>query len=301
MNEPTLDLMPSSGIRASADTIRASRSLLAAQPIGELLVLAGHLAPHQIDLVLFKQRKEGLLFGEAAIRLGLVTAEQVEQALLLQYSAAGVSVGSNSNLHPSLAAALRPHGSVAEAVRALRSQLRLRWFIGARKALAVLGLSSGDGCSTIAANLAISFTHLGKRVALVDANLRRPVLSALFQVKMGVGLSSLLANRIRLSDALIDVWSVPGLALLPACPLPPNPQELLSSGALRTVIDELTAQHDVLIIDGSALLVSADAQLIASEIGACVLTIRRHRARFEQIEKARELLSPPGCACSVSR
>ncbi len=287
-----LETISPAAIRASAETIRASQRLLAAQPLGELLVIAGHLAPHQIELVLLKQRNEGLLFGEAAIRLDLVTEEQVEQALLLQYSAAGVSVGGDSNLDPSLAAALRPHGAGAEAIRALRSQLRLRWFIGARKALAVIGIRSGDGCSTLAANLAISFTHLGKRVVLVDANLRRPALSRLFNVGQRLGLSSLLANRGSLAEAMVDVWAVPGLALLPAGPLPPNPQELLSTGALRTVIDEIIAQCDVLVVDGSALLESADAQLIASEISACVLSIRRHRAGYRDIDKARALLSP---------
>ncbi|MGE0114848.1 MAG: polysaccharide biosynthesis tyrosine autokinase [Steroidobacteraceae bacterium] len=261
--------------------------------IGHLLVEAGHLTHEQVDRVIFTQRKEGLLFGEAAMRLGLIDVQQIQRALLLQYSPFGIP-DPDSGLDASLLAALDPFSKQAESIRDLRSQLTLRWFGAGKKILAVVGVNTGDGCSAIAANLAIAFAQLGERTVLMDANLRAPRVHELFGVDHGAGLSAVLASRVSVKDAMTRVPALPGLMLLPAGPRPPNPQELLSGVMFDYILETLPATSDVLIIDTPALLSCADAQLIAAKTGACVMAVRRHKTPVGDIMRAADLLAPAG-------
>jgi len=276
-------------VNSVAATDAASRN----RSLGELLVISGYLKREKIDLVLFKQRRDGLMFGEAAIRLGLISELQLEHTLLLQFGPFGIpktAVGLDWSLHT----AFNPFGVEAEAIRRLRSQLSLRWFSSDRKVLAIVGAHSGDGCSVLAANLAISYAQLGTRTMLIDANLRRPAQHTLFGVDMGRGLSSVLSHRTAVKDAIITLRAMPGLSLLCAGPTPPNPQELLAGYLFNHVMEVAQQSCDVVIVDTPALLHSADAQLIAARTGGCVLSLWRHRSSLDDIVKVKDLLAPTG-------
>jgi chain length determinant protein tyrosine kinase EpsG len=273
----------------------ALRKAIAAdsQPLGDLLVSAGHLKRDQIDLVLFKQRREGLMFGEAAISLGLISEEQLEHALLQQYCPFGIPQETDG-LDASLHAALNPFGHEAEAIRRLRSQLNMCWFGRGENTLAICGARAGDGCSAIAANLAVAFAQLGKRTLLIDANMRRPVQHSLFGVALGTGLSSVLTKRAQINSALRSIPSLPGLTLLTAGPIPPNPQELLGGAMFSYVMETTPSVFDVVIVDTPAVRENADAEVIAMRAGACLLSMQRHHTSCEDLAKVKEFLAPTG-------
>ncbi|HKE96691.1 MAG TPA: chain length determinant protein tyrosine kinase EpsG [Povalibacter sp.] len=270
-----------------------SDSIRPHQPIGELLTESARLTEHDVKRVLAYQRKRGLRFGEAARSLGLVTAEDVQQALSRQFSYPYVRRG-ESGMHPMLISAYQPFGAGAEAFRMLRSQLMLRWFDKGRKVLAVGSPRTGTGSSTLAANLAVSFAQLGERTLLLDANFRNPAQHALFGMSAETGLADVLLGRSSVDKSIVSIAQLNGLAVLCAGPIPPNPHELLSSRAMQYLLELAREIYDIVIIDAPPVLEYADAQMIASRAGGYVLVTRRHRTRLADVLAVQERLEPSG-------
>lgn len=263
------------------------------QPIGELLSESARLSEHDVRRVLAYQRKKGLRFGEAARSLGLVTADDIQQALSRQFSYPYIRRG-ESGLHPMLVSAYQPFGPAAEAFRMLRSQLMLRWFDKGRKVLAVGSPRTGTGCSTLAANLAVSFAQLGERTLLLDANFRNPTQHELFGMSAESGLADVLLGRSSVEKSIVSIAQLNGLAVLCAGPIPPNPHELLSSRAMLYLLELAQEIYDIVILDAPPVLEYADAQMIAARAGGYVLVTRRHRTRFADIQAVKERLAPAG-------
>jgi protein-tyrosine kinase len=262
--------------------------------LGRLLFDAGKLTEIDVNRVVVAQRKKNMRFGEAAVRLGLVTREDVEQALALQFGYPYVTA--DSGLDPTLVAAHQPFGAVAEALRELRSQLQLRWFNEKEHTLAICAPHKRSGCSHLAANLAISFAQLGERTLLIDANFRKPAQQSLFNATPAAGLSHLLIERCGLDEALVPIAPFPELKVLFAGTQPPNPQELLSRVTFRYLIETSASHFDVVIIDTPPILEYSDAQIVAAATGGCLLAARRHKTRVADIERAREKFVPTRAA-----
>jgi chain length determinant protein tyrosine kinase EpsG len=246
----------------------------AAQPIGALLVEAGALAPDNVPRILDYQKKAGLLFGEAGVAMGLLEEEDVKRALAVQFGHAYVAP--DAGLGPELVAAMDPDSDAVEHLRVLRSQLMLRWFENdARQAaLAVVSAGSGEGRSYIAANLAVLFSQLGKRTLLIDADLRNPRQHEIFGLTGRTGLSTVLSGRAGW-EAVHEIRSLPGLWVLPAGAVPPNPQELLSRPGFARLIQALRASYDVILIDTPSGTAWADAGTIAARAGAALMVACR--------------------------
>jgi hypothetical protein len=141
--------------------------------IGDLLVASGALRPLDVQRIVSKQRETSKRFGEIALEMKLVTAEQLSCALAKQIGYPYVEYG-QSALSQTLAAAYEPFCDYAEALRTLRSQLLMRWFGREQRALAISSARRDEACSTVAGNLAIVFAQLGENTLLIDANLREP-------------------------------------------------------------------------------------------------------------------------------
>jgi protein-tyrosine kinase len=242
----------------------------ASQTIGALLVDAGHLAAENVQRILDYQKKAGLLFGEAGVAMGLLDEEEVQRALALQFGQ--TYLAPDSGLGNELIAATDPNSAAVEHLRALRSQLMLRWFENdARQAaLAIVSPGSGEGRSYIAANLAVLFSQLGKRTLLIDADLRRPRQHHIFGLPGRIGLSSVLAGRVGW-DAVCEIKALPGLWVLPAGAIPPNPQELLARPGFAKLIQALRSSYDVILVDTPAAENCADASTIATRAGAALM------------------------------
>ena len=164
--------------------------------IGAILVEEGKLTPREVERVLERQRTDKVRFGEAAVKLGYITPEDVRFALAKQYDMPHFTSASEGPSRE-LVAAFAPFHPRAEEMRALRTQLLIRWYNPeqGRKSLVVASPEPGEGRSYVAANLAIVFSQLGARTLLVDADLRSPRQHEIFGLPQGHGLSTLLAGR----------------------------------------------------------------------------------------------------------
>jgi len=196
-------------------------------------------------------------------------------------------------LSPALVAVHQPSSCQTEALRGLRSELILRWFNEHNPTLAVMAPHGREGCSTVAANLAISLAQLGEPTLLVDANFRQPRQHELFGLTPRIGLSDLLRDRDFDEEALAPIAAVENLHVLCTGAVPGNPQELLSRAAfthlLRTAMPE---RFRAIIIDTPPALAYADAHVIAARARGCVLVIRRHRTCLKDVEKVKGRLVP---------
>jgi chain length determinant protein tyrosine kinase EpsG len=267
--------------------------------IGAILVEDGKLSHKEIDRVLDVQRREGVRFGEAAVRLGLLTSEEVRFALAKQYDfphfAPNTRVPGNEGPSRELVAAYAPFHPRTEELRALRTQLLIRWYNReqGRNALAVTSPSGGEGRSYIAANLAIVFSQLGARTLLIDADLRNPRQHEIFRLPDGHGLSTVLAARTDQSS----VFPVPGLqrlSVLPAGPLPPNPQELLSRPAFHALMTDLQSLYDVVILDTPAATQYSDVQSIVFRARDAIVIARKNHTPVATTAKIVETLQNTG-------
>jgi chain length determinant protein tyrosine kinase EpsG len=260
--------------------------------IGGLLLESGKITPENAERVLRTQKELGIRFGEAAIRLGLITEEDIQQVLARQFDYAYLQRGTG-NFSDRLIAAYQPFGAQVETLRAIRSQLMLRWFARGRKALAVVSISPDDGASLFAANLAVVFSQLGEQTLLVDANLRTPQQQEMFGLQTRQGLSDVLAGRAGL-DAIARIDSFVDLSVLAAGTLPPNPQELLSRASFGAFADQLASRYDVVLYDVAAAVYGADAIAIAARVGGAVLVARNNQTTLADLAVFGEQLTNSG-------
>lgn len=248
--------------------------------IGAILIDAGRLKPEDVERILEFQRGTELRFGEAGIELGLLTEADILYALSLQFDYPFLQPGPSRPISSEVVAAYRPFSPEGERLRALRSQLQLRWFdeTGKRTALCIVSAGRGEGRSYMAANLAVTFAQLGERTLLIDANLRASRQHKLFKIENHMGLSSLLAGRMQ-EQVVTFVHGIPGLAVLPAGPTPPNPAELLSRPAFARILQQSMSTFDVVLIDTPAFESGADATLLARVTGASLAIARTNLTR----------------------
>jgi chain length determinant protein tyrosine kinase EpsG len=262
--------------------------------IGSILALDGRLAIRDIDRVMELQRAEGWRFGEAALRLGLITTDDVRCAIAKQYDLPHLLPG-NESISSELVVAYEPFHPRAEELRALRTQLTIRWSSTGVKhrSLAIVSPGSGDGRSYLAANLAVVFSLLGERTLLIDADLRSPRQHRIFNVPDRVGLSAVLSGRADRSMVL-PVPEFAKLSVLPAGAPPPNPQELLSRPALGTFLREMEADFDVVLIDTPPARLYADSQSVAFRTGSAIVLARKDHTRMGEAQGVIRELSDAG-------
>jgi capsular exopolysaccharide synthesis family protein len=168
--------------------------------------------------------------------------------------------------------ASRKNGDLSEAFRGLRTSVLLS--SGGRPASSILVTSaqSGEGKTTISVNLAISLAQLGRRVLLIDADMRRPTLQKYFP-QSGSQLGSYLAGEGAWQDMTFQT-AVGGLYVLLCGPLPVNPGELLSSDRMRALLREAATEYSFVILDSPPLLNAADARILASAVDATILVVK---------------------------
>lgn len=260
--------------------------------IGKLLLDLGKIKPEDAERILRLQKDDGLKFGDAALRLGLVTDSDIKQALALQFDYPYLQAN-QGGFSEELIAAYQPYSSQVEALRALRSQLLLRWFNVGNKSLAILSPSQEEGRSNLAANLAIVFSQLGEHTLLIDANLRNPVQHKLFNLTETKGLSDILVGRAGL-DVATKIESFVDLTVLGAGTIPPNPQELLSRTSFTDYINQAINRYDVVIVDTSAANDNSDAQTIAGRCGGALLVSRLNETPVADLKNIRDQLLVTG-------
>ncbi len=267
--------------------------------IGDILVATGRLSQEDAVRIVERQRKDQVQFGEAALALKVLSKDDIDFALSKQFDYSYLS-DQDQSVSPELVAAYKPFSRVGENLRAVRSQLMLRWFNTdpARKVMAIVSPGNGEGRSFVAANLAIVFAQQGERTLLIDADMRsKPERSqnSLFKLGKSAGLSAILANRAGLEVAQL-IPGLPGLAVLPAGATPPNPQELLGRPAFGDLLRVASQQFDVIIIDTPAGTEFADAEITAARAGAALLVARKNTSLVPQASQMARRLQDSGVA-----
>ena len=183
----------------------------------------------------------------------------------------------------------------AEELRALRTQLLIRWSSAENRngALAVVSPGRGEGRSYVAANLAVLFSQLGERTLLIDADLRAPRQHRIFSLPDRAGLSAVLSGRAD-RGAVIPVPEFGTLSILPAGAPPPNPQELLSRQALVELLDDLRTEFDVVLFDTPPARLYADAQSVAYRAGSVVVLARKDHTRLADLQAVTQEMADAG-------
>jgi receptor protein-tyrosine kinase len=251
--------------------------------IGAILIDSGKLTLENAERILHLQKEQGLRFGDAAVKLGLLSNEHIQYALARQFDYPYLMKGDGA-ISDELIAAYQPFSPQVEALRALRSQLMLRWYTGddMHKALVVASPGHREGRSYLAANLAVVFSQLGEHTLLVDSDMRTPRQHKLFNLDNATGLSSILSHRSE-SDCIQRIHSFIDLSVLPAGPVPPNPQELLGRPEFAKLFEDITREYDVVIIDTPPAALYADAQIIAMRARGALIVAHKHVTLLKEL------------------
>jgi len=146
-----------------------------------------------------------------------------------------------------------------------------------------------EGKSLTTANLGVAFAQYGKKVIIVDTDMRKPTQHKMFGLDNTVGLTNLMLGEVSLRDVLKPIDNL-ALFVLPTGPLPPNPAELLGSDRMKEIIDELKDNADIVIFDTPPVVAVTDAALLASRVDGVILVLAAGKTKIEVAQKARELL-----------
>jgi receptor protein-tyrosine kinase len=263
--------------------------------IGAILVAGGRLGADDAERIVQLQREKKLRFGEAGLTLGLLRQADIDYAISRQFDYPYLAADDPS-VGPEVTAAFHPFRSVVEQLRALRSQLMLRWF-GAEpttgRAIAIASAERHEGRSFIAANLAVVFAQLGQRTLLIDADLRNPAQHRFFRLDNRTGLSNLLSGRCG-TEAIRPIAGLRTLSVLPAGTLPPNPQELLSRPSFAGLLDRAAREFEVVIVDTPAGAANADAHVVAARTRGALVVARKDHSRAAALARFGRSLAHSG-------
>lgn len=184
-----------------------------------------------------------------------------------------------------LVVALEPRSPVAESYRQIRTNIQFINVDRQLRTILVTSANQGEGKTTVSINLAASLAQSGKRVLLVDTDMRRPHLHTLLEVDGSKGLSNLIV-RGREESHYIKGTLIPNLRVLCAGRLPPNPAELLGSERMKEVFAWLQEQADYVIFDSPPLLAVTDAALLSCLVDTTILVVSTNQTRYPALTTA---------------
>ncbi|MDI7744026.1 CpsD/CapB family tyrosine-protein kinase [Lysinibacillus fusiformis] len=199
-------------------------------------------------------------------------------------------VQKSSTMARKLITVANPKSIVSEQFRTIRTNINFSMPDQDLKTLLVTSSTPGEGKSTNSSNIGVVFAQEGKKVLMIDADMRKPTAHHTFGVKNGQGLSSLLTRQSDL-NTVIQNTAVENLSIIPSGPIPPNPAELLTSKTMDSLIEELSAQFDMIIFDAPPVLSVADAQILSNKCDGTVLVVNAGEAEKDGVLKAKEALT----------
>jgi polysaccharide biosynthesis transport protein len=185
-----------------------------------------------------------------------------------------------------------PQSGVSEAYRSLRTSLVFKTIESPVHTLLVSSPSMSEGKSTIVTNLAITMAQSGKKVIVVDADFRRPMIHQYLNIPNEKGLTDVIVGIVELKDALVS-WNDGLFQVLPTGTLPPNPAELIGSMKMNQVLSDLSSMADLVVIDSAPFLVT-DAMLLAAQVDGVLLVIRPKTTRKAAVNAMKKQLEGVG-------
>jgi non-specific protein-tyrosine kinase len=183
-----------------------------------------------------------------------------------------------------------PRSPISEAYRALRTNLQFVSLDKPLRTILVTSPGADEGKSTLVANLAIAMAQGERRVILVDCDLRRPNLHALFGLGNKIGLTSMMVAEAAMAEPPLQETGVPGLQLLASGPLPPSPSDLLGSRRMDAVLAALKERAEVVLLDSPPVVAVSDAAILATKVDGVLLVVSAGQTRREGVQAARAKL-----------
>ncbi len=214
-----------------------------------------------------------------------VVPHSPEQTLLDQ--------GDNKATANNLLADIYPHSYPVETLRGLRVSLKIAMAEATNNRILVTGATPGIGKSFIASNFALLLAQTGKRVLLINADLRKREPRGIFGLKQEGGLSELLSGKLRMQES-IHAQVRPNLDVLTTGQLPRMPADMLESKAFILALDMLSSRYDHLVIDTAPVLVAADAAAVAPACGVVLLVARADKTKLEELNESVRRLAQAG-------
>lgn len=231
-----------------------------------------------LAIALVKSTMDTRIRGEADVR------RRTDAAIL-----GGISIDGNAAKKPLLTQA--PHQSPrAESFRQIRTNIQFAQVGRSSNTVLVTSSLPGEGKSTTATNLALALAETGQSVALVDADLRRPMISTYLGLERSAGLTTALVGKAEIED-LLQPWGTGNLSVLTSGTIPPNPSELLGSAAMQQIIKDLESNFDAVIIDAPPLLPVTDATVLAQSVGGVILVVANQQISTRDLDKSLASLS----------
>ncbi|WP_347302347.1 polysaccharide biosynthesis tyrosine autokinase [Croceibacterium sp. TMG7-5b_MA50] len=178
-----------------------------------------------------------------------------------------------------------PKSPVAESYNALRTALMHSTREGLPHLLLVTSAQASEGKTTTSYAVARSFARVGKRVLLMDADLRRPNVHKMADVPNRAGMSTLLVGEATLEEVAVPS-AYPGLTVIPAGPIPPSPAELLSSPRMAALLEQVERDYDFVVIDSAPILGLADSTELSTLADGVMLVVEANRGRGGQLKGA---------------
>ena len=182
-----------------------------------------------------------------------------------------------------------PKSPVAEAYRSLRTNFQFATLRKPSKTIMVTSALPGEGKTTTAVNFAVSMSDLGKRVVIVDTDLRQPNVHRALRMKRGPGLADVLQGEEKLSDVILSTQSE-NLWMISSGRVPPNPSELINSEMMTQVMKELGETFDMVVCDAPSTLVVTDPVILATRVDSIILVISVNRTRRETVMRAKKII-----------
>lgn len=189
----------------------------------------------------------------------------------------------------SLISMTTPKSPIAEQFRTVRTNIQFSSVDKELQTVIVTSSGPAEGKSTTTANLAVVFAQQGKRVLLIDADLRKPTVHYTFRAENHIGLSNVLTRQTSLGEA-VTTTAQDKLWVLPSGPIPPNPSELLGSKGMKNLLEQVKDEYDVVILDTPPVLAVTDAQVLANLADGVVLVVSSGKTETDAAKKAKELL-----------
>lgn len=184
---------------------------------------------------------------------------------------------------------LSPRSPISEQYRTIRTNLQFAAVDEEIKSILMTSAGPSEGKSMSAANLAVVYAQQGKKILLIDADLRKPTVHYTFRTDNLEGLSNILVGETSLLEA-VSKSDVENLDIITCGPIPPNPSELLASKKMEQLLKEAYQLYDLVLFDTPPILAVADAQILANLCDGSILVVRSKQTAYEVASKSVDIL-----------
>ena len=181
---------------------------------------------------------------------------------------------------------------VGEAYRTLRTNIQYSFFDKEIKTIVITSAEMGEGKSTVARNIALTFAQTEKKVILIECDLRKPSIHKNFKASNLIGVSEVLLGKASLEESVQKHGD--NLYFITSGKIPPNPSEMLESAAMTRLIEKLKEEYDIIVFDTAPIKVVTDAQILSAKVDGTILIVRAGVTKKDVVIEAKNLLDKVG-------